>query len=450
MSNNSNLNTTEGRSSVLATFLLSENLFEEKEHVFKLLKNSKLFSEFNVLVQGGSFISKELLYSSIPFPHSILEVQTKFTDALVSFNSEHLYRKKRHLISNIVTLGVDAENETLENLKEKYLKLLDSVKNQSIYNPDWNSKEDYEKDKKASNFCISSGVRQYEDDPDVGGFRIGNLHAVVGYAGAGKSAYCLNLSYRSILQGKDVLLITSEILRKTIQYQLLSLHSYVEGDNYNRGDRPIKWSDIMNCKLSKEDEDYVFDKIEPDLKDPTKHGKFMVVETDEISSYSFFNIQDFCKSLPVQPQVILVDYFQRLPLKSIAKNDRTVEQSEVVKNFADVALGKDGHQPRVVVFMAQSNRSGYTDAKTNAGEYDLTAIFETSQIDKDACFVLGIFGSKELKERGKIRISNLKNRLGKRIFEPVEVPVDFRYEAMGDLVKVPENMNTDFDIESIL
>jgi replicative DNA helicase len=447
MSSINNLNSSEGRSSALVTFLLSSASFEEREYVFNLLKESKLFSEFTVLVQGGSFVSPDYLFSNLHFPYPTITGKVTTTDALVAFNSERSFRQKRKLVSNLnISMG-DLERISLADLKEKYIRVLDREKTSYTYNADWVAKDDYEESLKIPNLYSPFGIRQYDDD--IGGFRSGNIHTIIGFAGAGKSAFGLNVAYRSLREKKDVLLFSSEILRPDIQYQMLSLHSYVEGENLGRKN-PVRWLDVLNQNLSQEDRNFLFDVVEPDLKDYSKYGRFMVADTEEIESYTYFNLQTFCKNLPVQPKLVIIDYFQRLPFKSVTKSERYFEQQETVKVLKRFSMGDDRFAPRAVLLLSQSSRAGYKEAKVAEGAYELTSSYEVPQIEKDSCVVLGIFNSKDLSERGKVSISMQKNRLGKCFFTPIEVPVDFSYEVLGDLVHAPENMNTDFKIEDIL
>lgn len=435
------LNESLGRNEAISSFLLGNFQHTDKVEIFSILKNSGLFPEYEILVQSGGFASPEFVYGQTPFPYQFKPLSLTKKDIFLVLRKELDFRTKKNLLGKFYSLQVDLEKDSLEEIKSKVGGVLDCFKTKSSFTETWNARETYIKNLGKPKRFLKSGIKSL--DEKIEGIRFGTLTTLIGFAGAGKSTMALTLAYQALRNKYNVLFISSEVAKEDIVNQILSCHSRW----FTNGSRGIAYKSILNQKLSEPDVSFLFDELEPDLKSGA-YGKFVVADTNEIDDYSVMGLRSFFSGLSVEPNVIIVDYFQRLPVKARNREEMLFKQTQMVKAFTEISVGDEKHDQKAVILLSQTNRSGYKEAKTSKGMYDSTAIFEVSQLEKDSHLILAVYNSKELNEKSKIGISVVKNRTGSLSYDLTEIPVDYRYYAVGDVLL--SEQEKPFDINNFL
>ena len=112
----------------------------------------------------------------------------------------------------------------------------------------------------------------------------GTVNTVMAFTGQFKSLWVTNMAYHNSYNlGYNVCLISLEVSKRDVFWNLLSRHSYNERfTKYGY----IPHEDIRKAVLSKEKEDYLFGEVEKDLKENSK-GKLIVLDETDFSDMSF-------------------------------------------------------------------------------------------------------------------------------------------------------------------
>jgi archaellum biogenesis ATPase FlaH len=427
-----NLEDFQCRNELLTYFLLSEFDFTQRAELYSEIKNSKLFPEYDLLAQAGIFLSPEVVKTQTSFPHAFKTFEAiTYNEVLGALVAEREYRLKKRLVDDLYRVPANLAQANIDEIKANYQRVLDRYKSSINYNSEWDISGTYEKEILTPFRAMSTGVS--EIDKESYGIRTGIMSTLIGFASAGKSTVSLNIAYKAISGKFNVLLLTTELTKADVLYQLISCHSRNAGIG---GKEPLPYKKIVMKQLTDIERQYMKE-LEVTLKNPEKYGKFMIADTDDLKDYSLSSLRNFCEQLPVYPDLIIVDYFQRLPFAARSKEDLTFKQGEAVKAFTSLAIGSDRFRPTAVLLAAQTNRSGWKETKDSkgGGMYDLTAIFEISQLEKDAGFVMAVKKTDDLTAKGCIELQVLKCRGGKDRYK-VEVPIEWKYYTVGDKIEV--------------
>lgn len=137
--------------------------------------------------------------------------------------------------------------------------------------------------KKVTQSGLNTGIKRI--DEDTGGLQPGTMTTILGFTGSFKTTWALNIAYNAINNDKNVLYLSLEVTKENIMYNLLSRHSLDDKFKVK-----IEHLDLKHKKLSKTDEDYLFDKIHPDLL--SLKGNIQVVDETELESYSFYALDN--------------------------------------------------------------------------------------------------------------------------------------------------------------
>lgn len=449
-----NIDNAVSRNEILTSFLLGSSYpIDHKNHVLKMMVASTLFPEYTDsrvgICQGGIILSLEVVYAQTPFPYTYKpELVFTIKEVLAAYKKEEEYRKKCKLLEKLSMVNQidNLENVSIEDIKESISKVLDKYKTNYNYNPEWDLVAQYEKKLLTPFECIKTGISEF--DEKCFGLRLGHLSVLLGFVGQGKSTIALNLAYKAISQGKNVLFLSTELTKEDIVYQLATCASF----NLMEKDKAFTYKGFLTNehniqKIKTELQDSVLSK----LKNPDLFGKFMPANVEDVYDYSLAGLRQFCESLPVYPDLFIVDYFQRLPVEAKSRDEWRFKLSSMVQNFTNLALGNERYRHMAVLLNSQTSRSGYKDTKdqkdrSKTFKYDLTAASEISELEKEASLFFAIRQSQELNDKGCISLDVMKCRGGMPI--EVEVPIIWRFLSLGN--QVGEAPDTSFDVEKLM
>ena len=148
--------------------------------------------------------------------------------------------------------------------------------------------------------------------------------------------------------------------------------------------------------------------------------------------------------------LVIVDYVQMFKFAE----DLTGRASEFeitnkwVNYFRGQALNflKSKRQVHVTI-AAQINRNGWLKAAKRDGEYDLTALAESNEIEKASSIIIALFSDERLKESKEVKFQILKNRDGMKKERVDTIYGDFMYAMIGGESNTSDNdiVETAFD-----
>ena len=105
---------------------------------------------------------------------------------------------------------------------------------------------------------ISSSVN--EIDKDTGGLQPGTITTILGFTGAFKTTWAINIAYNSAKNNKNTLYLSLEVTKENIYYDLLSRHSADSKFNTH-----IEANSLKHKKLTDEQLSFLENKVYPDF-----------------------------------------------------------------------------------------------------------------------------------------------------------------------------------------
>lgn len=405
------------RCEIISTYLFHK---EFREKIYDKLVAEKVFVDFMCVKVEGGFLSYKMVCEKSSFHYAVREIDPEFTidDVFHVIDLEADYRRKLSVASNLVDIADQIHNLPSDEVNKKLsgLSVIRSKLRTML------GKDTYEK-RKTLSAGLLTGVKSLDDL--IYGLEFGTVSTVFGFVGHGKTMFLVNLAYNAICLGYSSLFITLEVPKEFIHFQFLSRHSF--NPKFTGKGEPVSTRDIRKGSLTPEQEKFLFDIVEPDFKELL--GKLYVVEPYEMGGFDHVSLRSFINTLPVKIDAIFLDYIQLL-----MAGGKYELGNYYVREFTKLALG-EGKDRKVVVLASQSNREGFKKAVQEGGVYDITAISELAQIERDSSYIISLFLDDSLRSSGEIKIQLLKHRGGEIKDEPFIVHFDPRYSAIGDNIE---------------
>lgn len=291
---------------------------------------------------------------------------------------------------------------------------------------------------KKQEIMISTGLKEL-DDKNVF-LKKGKIATVFAYTGSFKTMFCTNVAYNTIKDGGNVLYISLEVSKDDMYINFLSRHSY----NY---DKKISHSDVKSNRLSKEDEEYLFNTIYPNFKDNLKERLIVYDETDiKSNTYSGFSKllasanNEFQKRTGRDIDLVILDH---LNLLKFGMEDKVMNDYSAINHWMSFyrknCIDFLGQKKQIAMLCAcQSSREGYKKAEANDGKYQLTGIAEGNEIERSSQIVLSIYTDDKMKKVGQAWIQVLKMR-DEQIPEGDTVYLEPKYYTFGIEPKEPQS-----------
>lgn len=270
-------------------------------------------------------------------------------------------------------------------------------------------------------------------DEKLQGLEPGTLCVVAGWTGSFKTTFALNLAHQNaVLNGYNTVFITSEVPKEILYLYLLCRHSF-EAKFAQHG--PIHRLETQKAVLSEEDEKFMREVVEPDLRENPDYGKVLILDETDFRSFTKSGIKAKLLSLDFDVDILVYDYIQLVKYLDEAHEYRWGKTDPVnyyVRIFTDLAMHLYGGRHQVLsLLLSQINRESWKKAKENNGEYDLTCLAEANELEKSAYYCIALYSDDDLKESGELKAQLLKHRGGETHESSVIVPLDSRYLAIG-------------------
>lgn len=302
--------------------------------------------------------------------------------------------------------------------------------------------QDFYNDKKNKPQGIITNIK--EIDNSIGGLPYGNMMVLFGYVASYKSMMANNIVYHNAMNLKyNICIISLEVPKEQVLANLITRHSALSVfDKYSF----IPTDKINRSLLSPEEEDYVFNTILPDFYDYQNHGKIVILDETDFTSFSpaeirqkLIEVDDEClRDTGYGLDAIDVDHINLC--KFNGGNSRlsvNEEGNQYVAFFHSLAqkfrLQKDGTYSKLMcIILAQANRTGWKKAVKNKGRYDLTAISEFNELERSGQEIISVFTSDEMKMAKEASVQLLKNRFGPTVEDPQTVYAEPQAYTIGD------------------
>ena len=293
--------------------------------------------------------------------------------------------------------------------------------------------EEY-KDKDLS-LGFRTGVKEIDDQ--TGGLHLGTLNVIMGYAGSGKTTWAVNIAYNAAKQNCNIAYISLEISKNNLIADLLSRHS---NEPEFKG-KTIEHRKIKHRELTKEEEDFLFNSVYKSFKEKIAEHFCIIDESDilEYSTTAFITILEeinntLKKSTGKGIDLIFVDHIQLLKSSS-SLNIR--DTKEIINTFVSFFRQQsvsflDTKRPVCIVLLSQTNRDGWKYAAKHDGNYQLNALAEANELERDANIVLSIFTDEILINTNQALVKICKSRDTGAMEEAISTDIFAKTYMLGD------------------
>lgn len=367
---------------------------------------------------------------------------------------------------------ITPEDVELENKRRQIItcngkyKYLFQMQTQKIYfyDPTYDLHGEYIKDKDYT------GIRMHvRPNPDDDIYLYPGINIIAAQTGHGKSLVANNVAYQAVTEGKNVMFISLEIVKKKIFYQMLSIHSRITDV---RETDWISHSDIKKHKLTPQQEKHAFDELWKSFNE--LKGNLYVVDEWDFDCTSITSLQELMFLVEEYAQthtghgldLIIIDYVQlfKKHVESGTKNEYEAI-SIWVNDLRRISRNFLGQNHEIVMLLtSQLNRDAMEDynkrAKREAQNsvlpsgkqksipnvtIGLNQIAGSVEICKAAETIIAIYSNEEYKASHQCSYVVLKQRDDRCSEDGYLTFMDPKYYCFGMIEKFDNTYTGDID-----
>lgn len=302
------------------------------------------------------------------------------------------------------------------------------------------------------------GIREL--DMEFEGFSLGNLLAVGGYAGAGKTTLMCSMCYRNAIEKPELeqAYYSLEVSRDELYQWFVARHS--EHPKWRSVPGSAKLSRkllVKTSNLTPEEKDLVAE-IALDLFESGNYGKIYLLTTKDFPSMEPSSFRSTLYDLCPKIQVLYFDHINKLENISFGGIQSPFERMNVYIDFLAEHLSKDFYGNMILTVVGvQINRTKFDLAVKNEASglppYSNNCWAGVNAVERSAYYALAVFSNYDLWRDGEIAIQSLKHRLGSTTEGALYVPVYPEKMIVGDdaFGETPkEDEDTDSYVDDIL
>ncbi len=278
-------------------------------------------------------------------------------------------------------------------------------------------------------------------DDVISGVSAGNLITIAGYTGSFKTTMGLNILYKNttILRLNGVFL-SLEMDKEVLSQILLIKHA--NSSNIVAPSCPIPiYKDIRTGKLTEEQEDFLFNEVEPKFNN-SDYGKIAILEQSDLNTGSVKEIERILNNLPFTVDFLVIDYCQLLkylPAVSDSKEGVVHMTNKMIRELCDLSKSYNKGEGLSLVLLSQINRESFKAASekdtkfhSTYATYDLTCLSEFNELERSSSVVITLYSDDSLKSGKEMRYQVLKNRFGETICTPKAITINPEIYFIGD------------------
>jgi hypothetical protein len=282
----------------------------------------------------------------------------------------------------------------------------------------------YEDNEAAANLnkhIIPTGIKVIDDV--IGGYNRKTLNLILGTIAQRKSSVARTTAYYAAYQGFRTLFICLEWPYEEELAIFAMMHSH--GLMF-RGTESLSIDRFRNGRLSKEERDFLYQDLVPDLKETL--GTNLVIRGIEDRTWANVRSVIEAENANAPLDMVMIDYITLLEVGPV--RDPTYAMNQLIREIKHMALYSNEGRGLVFVSPVQGNRKGYDTAVANEGTWQATDISMYSEFEKSSDTVMSCFMPPELSVLNQMKIGFCKaRRFG--IVAPLLVDVDPHVGLVG-------------------
>ena len=390
---------------------------------------NKILDEFNKLNEDlGSLPTSGILVNKNPMYQTANTIQE---DSLEEMTKLYISNKKKMKIASFLTnsaMEIVRPGNSFKKIKDELLQMdADNTEEKLDFVDTANLDETRaymlreQEEVKGIPFGITFVDEMYR------GITPSSFNVIAGYTGSLKTTLAVNVCYIGMTLGFNTLYLSLEVRKEDMMLNLMTLHSISSMNN------PIKRDEMAKLRHSNKEK---FNEIVESFY--SLPGKIRILDESDIEEYSLSTFEDiinkckkdFKEKYNANLDHIVLDHAQLLKFDSNIKgiNDPYMVVNHYTSYFRKKAA-RDGY---AVTIVSQTSRGGYERATKHNGEYLLTGLAESNELERGATFVLALYSSDMLKASGQVQVQILKNRYGETMLEPQTVIARPEYYMVGE------------------
>jgi len=276
-------------------------------------------------------------------------------------------------------------------------------------------------------------------DHFVNGVQNGELALLVGYTSEGKTSLVVQMAWHAaVRQGRNVVILTTETLRRQVRRRIISRHSAAE--HFAIANGGLNSRDIKNGTLSIEAEDQLR-AVVADFTHNPGYGRCYIVQVPRGAGVGYLESKLIRIGRLFPVDLVVMDYLALLTADR-KRRDLREELSSNLKEAKQLATTFNDGAGVPFVSPWQVSRTARREAE-RTGFYSPDALSETAEASNSADLIISLLAPLDHTGReAPLRMQVMKNRDGERA-NAIEVHVDYatsrfytrdRGEAMDHLL----------------
>lgn len=257
-------------------------------------------------------------------------------------------------------------------------------------------------------------------DQMLGGLQPGELDLILGYASAGKSSLCCQLSWNAaVMQRKNVVYVTTETIRTQIRRKLISRHSRLSKFGIEEG---LNSLNLKRGDLTPHEEEKLKE-VMHDFSHNESYGKLRVMQASDSLTVTSLNVrlQAIQREFPID--LVVVDALYILKPEVRRKTERE-ELNEKIQQAMVLSKTFNNGAGIPLVSPWQASRAAKEKAEREK-QYDMSALAETAYAERFTDNVVGLLEPPGVQGRYKtLSVSGVKVRDGER-YSNFDVDADY-------------------------
>lgn len=418
-----------------------DELDTDERNVLSAFNN--LCNEVGGMPSPGTLVSRDITFTN---------ANTISEDSIEDLTKIFIQNKRKMKFSSQVTnilMDVTKPGDTLKLAKEKLIDLINT------------SYVETEEDKIASTFSDEKLQEIIsKEEPERGipfgidfiddiypGLTHKSFNIIAGYTGSLKTTLALNQCFIGMQLGFNSLYFSLEVSQEEAIISLMSLYTI------SCTNEPIKREDMSKLVYKNKEK---FIKIYNEVM--SLPGKIMIYDESMLGSYGVEKFTEVIRNtnkrfIEETGNGIYSIYLDHAQLLKYDEKSRNRDPYQVLNDYASFFRQLAARENYAVTMVSQTSRQGYEYASKHGGQYLLTGLAESNELERGATCVVTVFNSDELRASGQLQVQVIKNRYGEVMLEPQAISVRPEYYLVGNGYKtqaqqvgaVFENEDTPFN-----
>lgn len=272
---------------------------------------------------------------------------------------------------------------------------------------------------------IGTGIEKL-DEALSGGLANGEFALVAGFSSAGKSQWVAHQAWHaSIMQGKNVVLFSSETTRANMQVRIIGRHSRLAKFGLPNG---LNTRDLRAGTL--DNEQYkAFRAVLEDYKSSAYAGRCYIVQLPRGATMSMLEARLAAISRQFKPDLVEIDYLALMrPEQNFTSKaqERRDSLTLLLQDAKQLSVTYDDGRGVPVLSPWQVSRAGRREV-AERGYYTMSDLAETAEAERSPDVIISLLDPEQDDTRGRrvpLRLDVMKNREAER-YVRIELTADF-------------------------